>query len=755
MNKVGIKHSQGADILRCFLIGLLTASFVFGYFMIRNKGVFTICDDFDEQQLTFAQAVWNVIHNGNGGQWCWNLDLGTSLVEGFSFYNLGSPFYWIFLAFPKGTFPYLAGPLYILKYALASVTAYIYLTCFRNDKPEKGKDFALIGALLYAFSGFQTVNLEFFHFHEVVALFPLLLWGIENIDDKKKRPLFVLSIFINCLVNYFFFIQEVVFMGIYFIIRFWGQPIKKVFGRMITCFICGLLGVGMASVLFIPNILYIMGNTRSEMELFLSNLVYNSKSLLYILKGILLPGDAMRGNSAVIYSNWSSTSCYLPMLGMSGVIAFIKKDRSWLQRLLIILFVISFLPLAQSGFLLFTAVYQRWWYMFVLVMALATVKVLENPKEYLLSKGIWIYVITTSVFYFCIKHIAWNNNNEQIVFFEDRFAYFFIIAVFTPILLDVLLRTERFSFRILLPISMICCIITTGLTLHYYRYDSDTKAYIEKYEASLDLKKLNDQYRYNTTDNVYTLTSDAAGIGVFSSTIENSSHEFSRLLDSDSNIFSQGKADIPGVGQLLGGKYSITTDENAGSVVDKVGHGEQTLYVTEGNAFPIGFAMDNYFFANELVSLPKEQRGIALMHGAVILPSSEEDVKDNMEHLDVNSIDYEGSIDELIAGADNVAVKDFSRDAHGFRCSTDYDQEKTVYFSVPNDKGWTATIDGQITKIIDSGGMMLIKVPQGKHLISFEYKTYGLKYGVILSVLSWTAFIGISILTTRKPKGTT
>ena len=364
---------------------------------------------------------------------------------------------------------------------------------------------------------------------------------------------------------------------------------------MITCFICGILGVGMASVLFIPNILYIMGNTRSEMELFLSNLVYNSKSLLYILKGILLPGDAMRGNSAVIYSNWSSTSCYLPMLGMSGVIAFIKKDRSWLQRLLIILFVISFLPLAQSGFLLFTAVYQRWWYMFVLVMALATVKVLENPKEYLLSKGIWIYVITTSVFYFCIKHIAWNNNNEQIVFFEDRFAYFFIIAVFTPILLDVLLRTERFSFRILLPISMICCIITTGLTLHYYRYDSDTKAYIEKYEASLDLKKLNDQYRYNTTDNVYTLTSDAAGIGVFSSTIENSSHEFSRLLDSDSNVFSQGKADIPGVGQLLGGKYSITTDENAGSVVDKVGHGEQTLYVTEGNAFPIGFAMDNYW----------------------------------------------------------------------------------------------------------------------------------------------------------------
>ena len=388
--------------------------------------------------------------------------------------------------------------------------------------------------------------------------------------------------------------------------------------------------------------------------------------------------------------------------------------------------------------------------MFVLVMALATVKVLENPKEYLLSNGIWIYVITTSVFYFCIKHIAWNSNKEQMIFFEDRFTYFFIIAVFTPVLLDLLLRIDRFSFRIILPITMICCIITTGLTLHYYRYDSDTKTYFEKYEASIDLKKINDQYRYNSTDNVCTLTSDAAGIGVFSSTIENSSHEFSRLLDSDSGNSSQGRASIPGLSQLLGGKYSITTDENAGNIVDKVSYGEKTLFVTEGNAFPIGFAMDNYFFANELVSLPQEQRGKALIHGVVIVPSNEEDVKNNMTHLDVNTINYDESIDELIANADKVAVKDFSRDAHGFRCSTDYGQDKIVYFSVPNDKGWTAKIDGQTTNIIDSGGMMLIKVPQGKHSICFEYETYGLKYGAALSALSWIAFIGFCILTTGR-----
>ena len=110
------------------------------------------------------------------------------------------------------------------------MTAYLYLNCFIPadstcesvivpQNPLKVKpDVAVIGALLYAFSGFQTINLEFNHFHDVVAVFPLLLWGIENIDEKKKRPAFIIAVAINCLINYFFFIQSVVFMLIYFIV---------------------------------------------------------------------------------------------------------------------------------------------------------------------------------------------------------------------------------------------------------------------------------------------------------------------------------------------------------------------------------------------------------------------------------------------------------------------------------------------------------------------------------------------------------
>ena len=703
-----------------------------------------IRDDFNAQQLTFAQAVWNAVHYGNGGEWTWNLDLGSSVLNGFAFYNIGSPFYWIFLALPKGIFPYLVAPLYILKYTVATVTAYIYLRLFTKKEEGKTDNFAIVGALLYAFSGFQTVNLMFFHFHDVVAFFPLLLWGVETIDDKKKRPLFILAIFINCTVNYFFFIQEVIFMVIYFLFRYWKEPVKETLKKMLACIICGVMGVGMAAAIFVPSVLYIKGNPRSEMALYLKNFAFDSKSLLYLIKGTLLPGDVMPANSAVIYQDWNSSSCYLPLFGISLVIAFIGKDRSWLQKLLLFLFAVSLFPFMSSGFLLFTAVYQRWWFMFVLVMALATVKVLEDPKEYFMSKGLLLYVLITTVFFLAIKYVDWNSTKEQIVFYENRFTYFYIIAVAGPVLIDILYRTNKLKQSVVLVLTMAFCTLTTGLTLYYYK-GADTSGYMAKYEASINLKTLDAQYRYHTRDNVIALLGGGSSIGCFSSTIENSAHEFNTLLEVDTNNSSQGRVDIPGLGQLLGGKYIVKDDPNAENIVDTVSCKNKTFYVTEQEAFPIGFAMDQYIYANELVKIPFEKRGIALMNAAVIMPGEEAKVTSCMTHIDVSSIDYGASVDEMAKASQLVAVRDFSRDYHGFKCTTDYDKETMVYFSVPNDKGWTATIDGQRTSVIDSCGMMLLKVPSGHHAVEFTYHTPGLKAGTALAAVSWAAFAGLCI----------
>lgn len=71
--------------------------------------------------------------------------------------------------------------------------------------------------MLYAFSGFQCCNLVFYHFHDAVALFPLLLIGLEKLQTEKKKGWFAFGIFMNALVNYIFFVGEAIFVIVYYI----------------------------------------------------------------------------------------------------------------------------------------------------------------------------------------------------------------------------------------------------------------------------------------------------------------------------------------------------------------------------------------------------------------------------------------------------------------------------------------------------------------------------------------------------------
>lgn len=76
-------------------------------------------------------------------------------------------------------------PLLILKNACAALTSYFYLARF-----VRRREFAVLGSLLYAFSGFMFYNTFFNHFHEVVVFFPLLLIGMEELGAEQSPRLF-------------------------------------------------------------------------------------------------------------------------------------------------------------------------------------------------------------------------------------------------------------------------------------------------------------------------------------------------------------------------------------------------------------------------------------------------------------------------------------------------------------------------------------------------------------------------------------
>ena len=733
-----IKEKYDKNLLVCILCSLVIAVAIFGTAVIKGNGAFTIFADFNAQQLPFATAVRNALAAKPFGQWVWNLDLGASLINGFSFFNFGSPFFWISVLFSKISFPYLAGYLYILKYVIASVTAYYYIRLFVKDSN------AVIGGLLYAFSGFQTTNLMFFHFHDVVAFFPLMLIGLElTMKDSKYSPLFIFAIFLNCVINYFFFIQEVIFLIIYFLLRFWNRSSIKEFAvRIFKSVLCGILGVGMGSILFVPSVMYIMGNSRSETALYLQNLLYDTRHLLFILKGIILPGDTMNSHSAMYVGNWDSTSCYIPLFGFALVLAFVIKNKGWLRNILIISLVVSCSPLLQSGFIAFTVPYQRWWFMFVM---LATSIVMEDVKKYDIAKYSLIYIGIILAYFVIIKFIRFDATGTQIIYHPGRLLLFVAIAILGPSIILLLVKTNKFNYNLVLSLVCLFALITTGITLKLYRTGSDTASYMNDFNIGSKLKRNDQQYRYNTSNNLFTLTGNASGIGAFSSTVENSSKEFDALFDwYSSNSSKTNFNDKNPEGLLLGGKYIISSQQDGRKILEKVSEGKKTYYIESQKACPIGFAVDHYIVKQNLLKLPKEKRAVAMMNAAVVDNGSVDKIDSAASKLDVKDIDY-NKVDKNIVRTVENRVRNFKRDNTGFSCTTNYGKEKLVWFSVPYDKGWDAALDGRKIDVINSSGMMAIKVPKGEHKAVFKYHTPWFKAGAIISGISFMIFIVLSL----------
>lgn len=720
--------------LLCALASVIT----FGMFILKSGGFFTVAGDFETQQLTFNILLNEVIKKGGIDSYTWNLDLGTSTVQGFSFYELGSVFFWISMIFPAKMFPYLVGWIYCLKYCVAGVCSYLYLRSY-----VKEKKWAIIGAILYAFSGYQATNLMFYHFHDVVAFFPLLLLGFDRLmDNKRQKALFVFAVFINCITNYFFFVMEVVFLILYFLIRYFYENKKIQIERVWTSLISGAWGIAMAAVLFLPNVIYIMGNQRSEMKFDIRMLVGNLKYYFYIVKGMLFSADAMGCQSAIYREDWTSTSCYIPVIGISFAVAYVAKKRDWLSRILVIMTIISFSPLLNSMFLLFTKSKRRWWYMFILMVVAASVQVLDAWEEYKTKRYLGIIAMTEIVFFIGVVLVSKLGILQIQVYDKVHFGILFAIS-FGGIVSILLTVKKRFRYDVMLAITMIGAVLSTATTLYFYQ-NNETE-YIgliyEKFVAGSQLDKRDEQYRYALNDNILGLVGEASGLGVFSSTVSNSITTFDELFGFYSPVSRLDKTSIEGLAQLLGGKYIVSTEKKDLLEVNKFKANGTQYYVYEQDACPIGYAVDYYITKSDLMKYETNERPRILLNAAVIDDDDTKRIGGKLERFKFGEQNSHMKVQEAVIKNVEQKVNKFERDSDGMKFITSYENDSFVYLSVPYDEGWHVEVDGVETSIINSGGMMLINVPGGKHNVRFQYSTPYYKIGCMISLVSIMGFV--------------
>lgn len=743
-----------------FAVNFAIAFLSFICFIVKGNELFMQAYDFNAQEIPLNMLANQAIKSGDVF-WNWNIDIGSDFVETFSFYNLGSPFFWITLLFPADAFPYLIAWIYMLKYAVAGLFSYIYIHRF-----VKNRNAALIGSMLYAFSGFQCCNLLFYHFHDVVALFPLMLIGLEKLQTENKKGIFALSVFVNALLNYFFFIGEVMFVVVYYVVRFFiaekknasdnKQWILEQARRIGICFVEGVLGVCMAGVLFVPSILSVLNNSRVSSHIYGNEaLAYNTENILGIIKGLFFPGDVMQGQSAVWSMNWYSVSAYLPMVGMFLVLVYaFNEKKDWLTNLLKTCLIIALIPLLNNAFVMFTSeYYRRWYYMPVLIMALASAKVIEERTVYA-EKMKKAAVVTGA---FMIGYIAymrfypweWSAYQESGIYRPLVFLLYCVIGLSGVILTYLLIKSaKKYFYHCMIAAVMIFCVITTSCNIFLNQKDSSYENSEDMYcDIVLTAKELEKDvlpYRYKFFDPYYnrSMTAGIPGRGSFISTVSPFISEFYESLGVNRHVTSPEGPE--GTNEVLSVGYYVSDVEYNNEAYTVFDNGYQTIYVyKDEDAVPIGYTYDTYMTFDEYKTIDAHLRGMAMLKTLIVKDEDEEKVSKILRHYD-EQIDgsYDVSYREQIKTEHRLeSSKDFWKSSTGFGSKITADEDKYAFYSVPYDNSWNVTVNGESAEILNINGLMAVPITKGDNEIVFLYKNMELIYGFVITILGVVLFI--------------
>ena len=761
-----------------FLLGALLALFALSPAILPYGGRFVTRGDYIEQQLPFILETRRLLRLGSG--YSFNTFLGAPGVGSYAFYTLGSPFVWPLALLPQALVPFGISVMAVFKHAFASLTSFLYF-----DRMVKERRLALLGSVLYAFSSFTIVNTQFYHFTEVIAFFPLILLGLEiAMSDTPKPGLLALFCGLNALVNYYFMFSSALLAAAYFIFRFFSEDWKgaRSFRRVFyTVFECGV-GCALSGVILLPSLMHMLTITRTGAGIDPLQL-YAPAALLERIRVLLMPIE-----SNVLHAyygdapSWSSTACYLPVFGLTGalVFAFAQKAQRWLKALLAALLLCSVIPVLCSAFALFTnSAYTRWWYGLALLLVLAllyALKAVSCRRAWLRAFAVCCALALLLTVPFLLPDAlldALPQRIAQILLSRRTQAYApdslrllsIVLALLGAGAMGLLMaKKPRFIPALALVCAVACvqyagyiavgdrAILSGGTQAGNGVYTLDQIA-----DPTLSALNMDEPGEYKRIDygrrlRNYGLLRGHSSLTCFSSLRTSTVGKFVSMAGFG---FDESTTVLPPDNQgAIRALLSVTEyhqfDENEtipeGFVYDREENGFK-VYVNP-NAVPMGF-LQTTVTGTHHQRMDSETLGRVLLAAAALDNADLDRFRDRMDVLDVYNIpDWQESVSRL----QQNACDRFCVTRSGFTAHIDAKEAGLLIFTIPHDKGFTATLDGEKTEIIPCDvSFMGVWVEPGEHEIVFTYNTRMLHLGVALSAAA-AAVLGAYILLAKKKK---
>lgn len=766
-----------------FLLGALLAALSLAPAILPYGGRFVTRGDFIEQQLPFILETKRILLSGLNS-FSFSTFLGAPAVGSYAFYTLGSPFVWPLALLPDALIPFGITVMAILKHAAGTAIAFCYF-----HRVMKDERLSLLGGVLYMFSAFTIVNTQFYHFAEVIALFPLILLGLEIAMSDRPRPgLLGLFCGINALTNYYFMLSSAILAALYFAFRFFSEdwkPYRSVRRVIAVVFECGI-GCALSGVLLLPAMHFMLSITRGSESIALTQ-TYPPIILLERLRTLLMP---IESNVVHAYygdaNSWSSTAAYLPVFGLTGVLAFFSgKRHRWLKALIAALLVCSCVPILCGAFALFTNVaYTRWWYGLALMTTLATLYALRDirltARAWRVSFAVCCALTLALTAPFLLPQATAQALLErggllagyaQDVLDRRGGAYasdpFRILSIALTVLgaggmLFLLAKRPRFAATLTL-----VCVVAFAQYAGYiavgdtYILSGGTEAHNGVYEleeiaepmlGTLALDEPQEYYRIDYSKKLrnYGLIRGQSALTCFNSLRSSTVGRFTQMagFGSGESPTAYPPSKESALRALLSVKeYHRLEGEEVpeGFVYDREENGFP-VYVNQSYV-PMGFLQTTFTGANDQ---PMNEDTVAktLLAAAVLYPEDIDAHSDRMERLDVYNIP---GWQESAARLQENACDRFETSASGFTAHIDAKEAGLLVFTIPYDKGFSAEIDGEAAEIIRCDiSFMAVWVEPGEHEIVFSYQTRSLNLGLAMSALSALILAGYIIVCRKR-----
>nr|MCR5656843.1 YfhO family protein [Butyrivibrio sp.] len=274
--------------------------------------------------------------------------------------------------------PYLAG---------LSFTA----LCAHKGKGKYKTEALLTGALSYAFCGtVMFIGMWNPFFVNAMIILPLMILGADKVLEGESARLFVLSVAISAVTNFYFFYMCVVLTIGYVIISlcFIRKNVLKTIGIFWGC---GFLGTAMSAVVFLPVVLAFLSNPRAGLSGHGVRALYEADYYKELIKNLI----------TYIYKPMYDTELGFTFIAVPVLVYVLCRTKKDLKSTILLIVMTAMLAIPYAGYSMtgFSYMINRWSFAVELFFALKITEFIselgnmEINDRIVLAAGQGIYVL--------------------------------------------------------------------------------------------------------------------------------------------------------------------------------------------------------------------------------------------------------------------------------------------------------------------------------------------------------------------------